>query len=125
MSTSKTTLTSNTTLTAKTLSRLRRMERQNAPWTLEQAEGAGADRSFVINKNEMILGSAKDANIHVRSDRLSPRHAVLERKGADCVIRDCDSNSGIFLNGLKIHSAVLHDGDVIQAGDAVFVFRES
>jgi len=115
--------TKTTIFTSKTLTRLRRIERQDTPWTLEQVEGIGSDRSFVINKNEMTLGSARDANIQVCSDRVSARHASLERKGADCVVRDMDSENGIFLNGLKIHSAVLRDGDVIQAGDAVFVFR--
>ena len=114
-----------TTLTSKSSSRFRRIERPDTPWTLDQVEGIGSDRSFVINKNEMTIGSAKDANIQVRSERVSPRHALLERKGADCVVHDADSDSGTFLNGLKIHSAVLRDGDVIQAGDAVFVFRGS
>lgn len=117
--------TLDTELTVKTVTRIRRMERKDGRWSLEQVEGPGAGQCFVIDKNEMVLGRAEDADLNVRSERLSRRHALLERKGADCIIRDNDSVNGILLNGLKIHSAVLRDGDVIQAGDTKFVFRGS
>ena len=45
-------------------------------------------------------------------------------RGTDCVFFDNDSHNGIFLNGVKIHSAVLRDGDVIQAADSTFVYYE-
>jgi pSer/pThr/pTyr-binding forkhead associated (FHA) protein len=37
---------------------------------------------------------------------------------------DNDSHNGILLNGVRVHSAVLRDGDVIHVADSVFVFRE-
>ena len=37
---------------------------------------------------------------------------------------DNDSDNGVILNGAKIHSAVLRDGDVIQVADNVFVYHE-
>jgi pSer/pThr/pTyr-binding forkhead associated (FHA) protein len=37
---------------------------------------------------------------------------------------DNDSRNGVFLNGVKVHSAVLRDGDVIQVADSVFVYHE-
>jgi pSer/pThr/pTyr-binding forkhead associated (FHA) protein len=37
---------------------------------------------------------------------------------------DLESSNGVFLNGVRVHSAALHEGDVIQIGDAVLVFRE-
>jgi pSer/pThr/pTyr-binding forkhead associated (FHA) protein len=40
------------------------------------------------------------------------------------VLADNDSENGVFLNGVKIHSAVLRDGDVIQMADNVFVYHE-
>ena len=32
--------------------------------------------------------------------------------------------NGIVLNGLKVHSAVLRDGDQVQLGDVVLSYRE-
>ena len=37
---------------------------------------------------------------------------------------DNDSRNGVLLNGVQVHSAVLHDGDVIAIADNVFVYRE-
>ena len=113
-----------TELTIKTVAHVRRMERQDRTLSLQQVEGPGAGQSFMLDKLEMVIGRARDADLHVRSDRISRHHAILERKGTDYVIRDNDSVNGILLNGIKIHSAVLRDGDVVQAGDAIFVYRE-
>jgi pSer/pThr/pTyr-binding forkhead associated (FHA) protein len=38
---------------------------------------------------------------------------------------DNDSHNGVFLNGVKIHSAVLRDGDVVQVADSIFIYSES
>jgi pSer/pThr/pTyr-binding forkhead associated (FHA) protein len=48
----------------------------------------------------------------------------LRVRGTDCVLVDNDSHNGVILNGVKVHSAVLRDGDVIQAADNVFVYHE-
>lgn len=37
---------------------------------------------------------------------------------------DNDSRNGFFLNGLKVHSAVLRERDIIQVTDCVFVYHE-
>ena len=37
---------------------------------------------------------------------------------------DLDSRNGVYLNGVKIHSAVLHGGDNLQLGSVVLVFHE-
>jgi pSer/pThr/pTyr-binding forkhead associated (FHA) protein len=115
-----------TELTIKTVAYVHRMVRPDISRSLEQVEGPGSVTSFPIpkEKNEMVIGRAKDADIHVRSNRISRHHAVLERKGPDWTVRDNDSVNGVLLNGVKIFSAVLRDGDVIQTGDSTFVYHE-
>jgi pSer/pThr/pTyr-binding forkhead associated (FHA) protein len=48
----------------------------------------------------------------------------LTRNGPQFSCTDLDSANGVLLNGIKAHSAVLHEGDTLQIGDVVFVFRE-
>jgi pSer/pThr/pTyr-binding forkhead associated (FHA) protein len=48
----------------------------------------------------------------------------LRVRGTDCVIFDNDSHNGVFLNGVKVHSAVLRDGDAILVGDNEFIYGE-
>jgi pSer/pThr/pTyr-binding forkhead associated (FHA) protein len=58
------------------------------------------------------------------SKRASRLHALLRRRGHDCMLLDNDSHNGVLLNGVKVHSAVLRDGDVIQVADSIFVYSE-
>jgi len=37
--------------------------------------------------------------------------------------RDLESRNGSWLNNLRVHSATLREGDIVQIGDAIFVFR--
>ena len=46
------------------------------------------------------------------------------RRGPTCVLQDNDSHNGVYLNGVKVYSAVLREGDVIQVADSVFVYHE-
>jgi len=79
----------------------------------------------VLEGDEMLIGRAPEAQVRLSSKRASRQHAFLQLRGTDCMLLDNDSNNGVFLNGVKVHSALLRDGDVIQVADSVFVYRES
>ena len=72
----------------------------------------------------MVIGCAADAHVRLTSHKASPRHVFLRLRGPDCVMVDNDSDNGVLLNGVPVHSAVLRDGDVIHVADSVFVYRE-
>src|ERR1700734_1122170 len=91
-----------------------RRERETRGHSLEQIEGEGAPKKFDLSIEQYVIGRAENAEIKLSSRRASRQHAVLNLRGTDFVIRDNDSHNGIFLNGVKIHSAILRDGDVIQ-----------
>ncbi|MBA4148726.1 MAG: FHA domain-containing protein [Verrucomicrobia bacterium] len=101
-----------------------RRERDLRPFCLEQIEGAGAPQRIPLSKKEMVIGRSHDADIPLSSQRASRHHAFFMRQGTDYAIRDNDSPNGIFLNGIKVHSATLRDGDVIQIADSAFIFHE-
>mgnify|MGYP003350451155 CR=1 FL=1 len=50
---------------------------------------------------------------------------MLQRHEEGYELLDNGSRNGVLLNGLKIHTAVLRDGDVVQVADAVFIYHES
>jgi pSer/pThr/pTyr-binding forkhead associated (FHA) protein len=102
-----------------------RSERETRGHSLEQIQGEGAPQRFDLERAQFVIGRAENADIRLASQKASRQHAILNLRGTDFVIRDNDSHNGIFLNGVKIHSAVLRDGDVIQIADCAFVFRES
>jgi pSer/pThr/pTyr-binding forkhead associated (FHA) protein len=101
-----------------------RRQRDTRRHALEQVEGEGGPRVVVLEGDEMVIGRAPDAQVCLTSNRASRQHAFLRPHGTDCVLFDNDSRNGVFLNGVKVHSAVLRDGDVIQVADSVFVYNE-
>jgi pSer/pThr/pTyr-binding forkhead associated (FHA) protein len=104
--------------------RMLRRGRDTHRHTLEQLEGEGAPREFTIEGDEMVMGRGADTQIRLSSKRVSRIHAFFRVHGTDCVLRDNDSHNGVYLNGVKVYSAVLREGDVIQVADSVFVYHE-
>jgi transcriptional regulator with GAF, ATPase, and Fis domain len=56
--------------------------------------------------------------------QLSATHARVIRVGARWAIEDCQSTNGVFVNGVRVAHADLADGDVIEVGRVVLLFRE-
>jgi len=91
---------------------------------LEQVRGPGAPREFVLDLDETIVGRGNQSTVCVESSLLSRRHLSIRRQGPEFRCQDLDSQNGVFVNGVKAHAAVLHEGDTLQIGDVVFVFHE-
>lgn len=103
---------------------LYKVARKQRPATLRLVKGPGSPKDFLLELEESIVGRGLDAHIFIDSDSVSRKHAVFERKDGVTACRDLGSRNGIFVNGSKIQSAELHDGDAIQIGDALFMYRD-
>jgi len=101
-----------------------RRERLTRRHILEQIQGDGTAAPIVLDQAEMVIGCAAGAHVRLTSPKASPRHVFFRLRGPDCVMVDNDSDHGVLLNGVRVHSAVLRDGDVIHVADSVFVYRE-
>ncbi len=55
--------------------------------------------------------------------RASAEHALLERNGERFMLRDAGSTNGTFLNGRRVQSAWLDDGDVVRIGHTCLMFQ--
>jgi len=104
--------------------RARRRHRDTRRHSLEQIEGDGSPRVILLEGDELIIGRGNDAQVRLTSKSVSRHHAILRVRGTDCTLYDNNSNNGVFLNGVKVHSAVLRDGDAILVGDNEFIYGE-
>lgn len=95
------------------------------PAYLKQVEGPGAPRTILLTDEEKIIGRGDATDIHVPSVEISRMHASVAAVEGRHLIKDMESRNGLILNGIRIISATLHDGDIIQIGNAVFIFRAS
>lgn len=85
---------------------------------------------LIVDENETPLDQAitrmgrADDNDLVLADRaVSRHHAEIQRLGGQFIIVDMGSKNGTYLNGQRVESAPLRDGDRIQVGPVTLVFR--
>jgi uncharacterized RDD family membrane protein YckC len=55
---------------------------------------------------------------------VSRRHAVIELRGSQYFIRDCNSSNGSLVNGDRVNEKSLRDGDLVAIGTARLLFRD-
>jgi serine/threonine-protein kinase len=67
-----------------------------------------------------MIGRSEDAQFCLPHDRFFSRHhCILEIAPPQCFLRDLGSLNGTFVNGIKVETAHLKNGDRIQGGETV------
>jgi pSer/pThr/pTyr-binding forkhead associated (FHA) protein len=96
---------------------------------LEQVAGPGAPRrvplSGALSSAGLVIGRSETAHVQLRSPRVSRRHVLLERAGLELRATNLSEVNAMLLNRIPVHAADLRDGDRLQVGDAIFVFRRA
>ncbi len=77
---------------------------------------AGDAPPHEIARGEVTIGRAQACNIVADAAAASKVHARIERTRDQLVIEDLGSANGTFVNGLRVMSAFLNDGDVVSLG---------
>lgn len=82
-----------------------------------------------LDREEVILGRALEADVRVNDSKVSRRHAKIntvinESTGkTDYVLTDLGSRNGILVNGVKVSDEILSNGDKITVGDHILRFE--
>lgn len=98
--------------------------RPERPHLLEVVEGPAKGTRFKLDGQSYDLGRGAQADLLLDSDEVSRLHAKLTRTDGEYTIEDAGSRNGITLNGLRVHAAVLRDGDEVQLGDVTLKYLE-
>lgn len=81
-----------------------------------------------LDRPEVILGRALEADVRVNDTQVSRQHARItampseSKVSMDYVLHDLDSRNGTFLNGRRIGREVLENGDKITVGETILRF---
>ena len=81
-----------------------------------------------LEREEVIMGRALEADVRVNDTQVSRQHAkvtalINEAKNAtDYILTDLDSRNGTFLNGRRVRREVLENGDKISIGETILRF---
>ncbi len=74
-------------------------------------------RQFRLEGVTIGVGRAEENPIGLFGDpAVQPRHALIERRNDTYAIRNMAVQAGTFVNGNRIETAALHEGDRIQIG---------
>ncbi|BBX65506.1 ABC transporter ATP-binding protein [Mycobacterium saskatchewanense] len=90
------------------------------PTTRVKVPGAGDLREPVTGT--AWIGRALDNDIVIHDVLASRHHAFLTATPIGTEIRDAQSINGTFVNGIRVGSAVLAEGDVVTIGNVDLVF---
>jgi len=81
-----------------------------------------------LEREEVILGRALEADVRVNDTLVSRQHARItaapteSQVAMEYVLHDMDSRNGTFLNGRRIRREKLENGDKITIGDTILRF---
>ena len=102
-----------------------RLDRQRFPtdtglFVVESGPKAGA--RYGLEADLTTVGRHSAADILLDDVTVSRRHVEVERSGDRYRVKDTGSLNGTYLNGDRIESCWLDDGDVLQVGRFKLVF---
>jgi DNA-binding NtrC family response regulator len=64
------------------------------------------------------------ATLELPDSQMSTSHAHIVRRGGELVVEDAGSRNGTLVNGEPIVQRALRDGDILELGQTVLVYRE-
>lgn len=87
-------------------------------------DGPESGKKFLLQKEEITIGSAKESTIVIKENSISPQHAKIKNINGDYHLFDLISNIGTYLNGKKLlRPKMLYDWDEITIGRTTLIFR--
>ena len=88
-----------------------------------QALLVGGGRRNVLSGSRVVLGRSREADIVLQDPNVSRRHAELRRNDGGWQIVDLGSTNGIKVNGRRVDSQPLRQGDQITIGVTDLTFE--
>jgi diguanylate cyclase (GGDEF)-like protein len=84
--------------------------------------GPSLGRRHELHQGAVTIGRGTDCDVLLDRDAVSRRHARVEQTGEGWLLRDLDSTNGTYVNDAPIREHLLHDGDRVKIGNAIFKF---
>jgi hypothetical protein len=90
------------------------------------AAAAGQELTVTLARPLTVIGRGSDVDVQLADTGVSRRHGeVLLQPTGQYAYRDLGSTNGSKVNGRKVHEVPLVDGDRIEVGRSVLVYRQA
>jgi uncharacterized RDD family membrane protein YckC len=83
-----------------------------------------ARRDVPLPRTVLSIGRDPSNDLVLPDAMVSRRHALVECRGTQYFLRDCNSSNGSLVNGDRISERGLRDGDLVAIGTVRLMFRE-
>jgi hypothetical protein len=77
----------------------------------------------VAGGTTVLVGRSSGCALRIAEPSVSRVHAELRRTGAGWLLVDCGSANGTYVNGCRVHRAVVAAGDRVAFGAATVILR--
>lgn len=84
----------------------------------------GVDHDVVLRGERAVIGRLAACEISISDVNASREHAAFERDAGGWSIRDLGSTNGTIVNGQRVPSKMLRDGDTIVIGITELIYHE-
>ncbi len=81
-------------------------------------------REIALSRTVLSIGRDPSNDVVLPDAMVSRRHAVVEWRGSQYFLRDCNSSNGSLVNGDRVSERSLRDGDLVAIGTARLLFRD-
>ena len=91
---------------------------------LEIMNGGFEGMTYDLTMEEVVIGRNPTTDITLLDEGISREHALIlfDDEAPGYVIEDLQSTNGTKVNGKRVRSACLAEGDEIQIGETLFRF---
>jgi hypothetical protein len=86
-------------------------------------EGRNASYEIELRRPVTVIGRGSDADLRLADQAVSRKHAEIRVSGGEAVLNDLQSTNGTTLNGARITTGRLADGDEVRLGETLLIFR--
>jgi hypothetical protein len=87
-------------------------------------EGKNASYEIELRQPVTVIGRGTDADVRITDQAVSRRHAELRANNGVVTLNDLKSTNGTLVNGSRITTTTLADGDELRIGETVLIFHE-
>lgn len=93
-----------------------------ATLTITAGPSAQIGTQFLLKQRPLAGGRHPQQEIQLLDPEVSRRHFLVRAEGDAHIIAETNSANGVFVNGAKISSHTLQEGDQITVGKTVLVY---
>ncbi len=88
------------------------------------AEAFKPRKNILIDKNPFVIGRSADCDLILDRTGISKRHVRISFDGDDYLLEDLASKNGTYINGNRVQTSPLQEGDLISLSGTDLTFNK-